>query len=60
MQFSLLETSVHTLSKSKTKGHQRYKSVNNNSFSRYANIPTENIKFEKFIDLLFTSKMSHE
>lgn len=60
MQFSLLETSVNTLTKSKTKQHQRYKSVNTNGFSRYTNIPTENIKFEKFIDLIFSSKMKHD
>lgn len=28
--------------------------------SRYAHIPTENMKFEKFIDLIFLSKMSYE
>lgn len=26
--------------------------------SRYSRIPTENIKFEKFIELLYKSKMS--
>jgi len=32
--------------------------LNNNTTSRYANIPTENIKFEKFMDLLYKSKMT--
>ena len=36
----------------KAGNHLRYKS---SSVSRYANIPTENIKFHKFIDILFAS-----
>lgn len=28
--------------------------------SRYRNMPTENLKFEQFIDLLFDSKMTKE
>jgi hypothetical protein len=60
MQQSLLDTSIQNhLKQSKTASHKRYQSVNN-SFSRYHNIPTENVKFEKFIDLLYTSKMSQE
>lgn len=31
-----------------------------NTGSRYKNIPTDNIKFQQFIDLLFESKMSKE
>ena len=58
MQFSLQEPSVLTEKQAKQMQHKRYQSVSGPSFSRYANIPTENIKFEKFVDLLFASKMS--
>ena len=30
------------------------------SVSRYMNIPTENVKFEKFVELLYGSKMTSE
>ena len=30
------------------------------SVSRYKNIPTSNVKFEQFVDLLFDSKMNRE
>jgi len=34
--------------------------MNQNAFSRYSKIPTENVKFEKFVDLLFASRMAPE
>lgn len=40
--------------------HKRYQSLASTSISKYANIPTENIKFEKFLDLLYRSKMQKE
>ena len=49
MQMTLGEQSL------KAKTHSRFMSQ---SVSRYANIPTENIKFKKFIELLFNSKMN--
>ena len=33
------------------------KSQNRSPVSKYRHIPTENLKFERFIDLVFTSKM---
>lgn len=58
MQPSLIENS--SMQKSKTI-HKRYQSLGaTSSVSRYANIPTENIKFEKFIDLLYKSKMTKD
>jgi len=44
--------------------HQRTKSQgvvqNKIDGSRYRNIPTDNIKFQQFIELIFDSKMSKE
>lgn len=44
------------------KGHKRTKSQGSSlvSGSRYRNIPTENIKFQQFVDLLFDSNMNKE
>lgn len=39
--------------------HKRVRSVVG-SISRYANIPTENLKFNQFIEALFSSKMNND
>jgi len=51
------------LSQTKSKGkslHQRTQSYGGAGVSRYAKLPTENMKFEKFVELLMTSKMTKE
>eukprot|EP00347_Sterkiella_histriomuscorum_P006958 403350786 len=66
MQFSLMENSTLLQNSTSTKAqslHKRYQSLantSNSNISRYAFIPTENIKFEKFVDLLYKSKMTKE
>ena len=63
---SLLDPSLHTLNSTsrkvinsglKTTTHKRAGSTLMQQ-SRYANIPTENLKFRAFIDALFQSKMT--
>ena len=56
---------VSSRSNSRKNMHKRTQSqgasfIANNSASRYKNIPTDNIKFQQFIDLLFESKMNKE
>ena len=40
-----------------TGSSQRQRAMTRSPLSRYRNIPTKNVKFEKFIELIFKSKM---
>ncbi len=40
--------------------HNRSKTISKSMVSRYAHIPTENLKFQQFIDALFASKMTRD
>ena len=56
-------SSVASNSTSMKPMHKRTKSQGSTmmgSVSRYKNIPTSNVKFEQFVDLLFDSKMNRE
>lgn len=60
---SLSIASHKVASKAKTAGHSRFKSSSTlATTSRYAHIPTENLKFDSFLEALFSSKLmtSHE
>ena len=45
---------------SKKEFHNRTKSQGHGIESRYKKIPSENIKFQQFIDLIFESKMNKD
>jgi hypothetical protein len=42
------------------KNHKRTQSQGNALHSRYHHIPSENLKFQQFIDLIFESRMQKE
>ena len=58
LENSLLEASTAQQSAGLDAKHKRHASLH--AFSRYARIPTENLKFEKFVDLLFAAKTDEE
>lgn len=60
MEASTVNQSMHDASRIDVKkalqGHKRTQSYAS-AISRVTRIPTENIKFDKFIDILFASKL---